>query len=108
MGGRWAERSTTVSATREVRGGVCVTARAVWVHIRLETGTPISLPDEFFAVWGDDTRKQKVSARLTHPGPPDGAPRRGWQLRGADFDVFGHVNNAVYWAVVEEDLDALA
>jgi acyl-ACP thioesterase len=25
-------------------------------------------------------------------------------LRAVDFDVFGHVNNAVYWAAVEEEL----
>jgi acyl-ACP thioesterase len=26
-------------------------------------------------------------------------------LRFADFDVVGHVNNAVYWAIVEEHID---
>jgi acyl-ACP thioesterase len=106
VGGRWAERSTSLADTREVAGGVCITATAVWVHIRIETGTPLSLADEFFAVYGDDVRKQKVSARLTHPAPPPGARRRPWPLRSADFDVFGHVNNAVYWVAVEDELVA--
>jgi acyl-ACP thioesterase len=105
VGGRWAERSTSLADTREVAGGVCVTATAVWVHIRIETGTPLSLADEFFAVYGDDVRKRKVSARLTHPAvPATGTTRRPWQLRSADFDVFGHVNNAVYWVAVEDEL----
>jgi acyl-ACP thioesterase len=104
VGGRWAERSTTLDDTREVAGGVCATATAIWVHVRLETGAPIAISDQFFATYGEDVRKRKVSARLSHPGPPVGSPRRPWPLRTVDFDVFGHVNNAVYWAAVEEEL----
>jgi acyl-ACP thioesterase len=104
VGGRWAERSTALDDTREVAGGVCATATAIWVHVRLQTGAPIALTDEFFAVYGDDVRKQKVSARLSHPAPRAGLPRRRWPLRTVDFDVFGHVNNAVYWGHVEEEL----
>jgi acyl-ACP thioesterase len=29
-----------------------------------------------------------------------------WPLRAVDFDTAGHVNNAVHWAVVEEELAA--
>jgi acyl-ACP thioesterase len=105
VGGRWAERTTSLMDMREVFSGLCVEARAIWVHVRLETGAPIALADEFFAVYGDELRKQKVSARLTHPGPTDGAVRRAWPLRRVDFDVFGHVNNAVYWAAIEDELD---
>jgi acyl-ACP thioesterase len=104
VGGRWAERSTVLDDTREVAGGVCATATAIWVHIRLETGAPLALQDEFFGVYGDDVRKQKVSARLSHPAPGAGLPRRPWPLRTVDYDVFGHVNNAVYWAAVEDEL----
>jgi acyl-ACP thioesterase len=104
VGGRWAERSSSLHDTREVAGGVCAIATAIWVHVRLETGTPIAITDAFFATYGDDVRKQKVSARLSHPAPPPDAPRRRWPLRSVDFDVFGHVNNAVYWAAVEEEL----
>jgi acyl-ACP thioesterase len=46
----------------------------------------------------------KVRARLQHPGPPADAKRRPWPLRITDFDVFGHVNNAVYWSAVEDEL----
>ena len=44
------------------------------------------------------------------PSPgPTGRPHRGrvvMQVRWSDVDLFGHVNNAAYWAVVEEDLAA--
>jgi acyl-ACP thioesterase len=104
VGGRWAERSTSIADTREVAGGECVLARAVWVYIDLETGTPHSLPPDFFTVYGEAARSHKVSARLTRPAPPPDAKRRPWPVRVTDFDVFGHVNNAVYWSAVEDEL----
>lgn len=104
VGGRWAERSTSIADTREVEGGVCVVARAVWVLVRLDTGAPMSLPSDFFDVYGEGARAHKVRAKLTLPAPPPAAKRRPWPTRIADFDVFGHVNNAVYWSAVEDEL----
>ncbi len=104
VGSRWAERSTSLADTREVEGGVCAVARAVWVYVSLDTGAPHSLPPRFFEVYGEEVRGHKVSARLQHPPPPPAAPRRPWPLRITDFDVFGHVNNAVYWSAVEDEL----
>jgi hypothetical protein len=34
------------------------------------------------------------------------APARPWHFRGADLDLAGHVNNAVYWGVLEDELVA--
>ena len=50
-----------------------------------------------------------MSARQSHPRPPaEEAQKAGpWPLRAADFDVSGHVNNAVYWAAVEDAVAAL-
>ena len=36
--------------------------------------------------------------------PPDDAPAAPWRFRAADLDLAGHVNNAVYWQVLEEEL----
>lgn len=104
VGGRWAERSTSIADTREVAGGVCAVARAVWVYVDLETGAPRSLEPSFFTVYGEEVRKHKVSARLKHPAPSPDAKRRPWPLRSTDFDVFGHVNNAIYWSAAEDEL----
>ncbi|TMD99586.1 MAG: hypothetical protein E6I76_02015 [Chloroflexi bacterium] len=35
------------------------------------------------------------------------APGRRWQVRAVDLDVLGHVNNAVHWAAVEDELARL-
>lgn len=94
----WAERATTLS---RARGGVAIEARAVWVYVSRSTGAPIPLPPEFFARYGEASGR-KVSARLVHPPPRDGAALVPWPLRASDFDVLGHVNNAAYWEPVEE------
>jgi acyl-ACP thioesterase len=103
VGSRWAERSTTIADTRALEGGVCVETRALWVYIDLATGAPVALSDTFHRIYGGDDMP-KVRARLQHPGPPADAKRRPWPLRITDFDVFGHVNNAVYWSAVEDEL----
>jgi acyl-ACP thioesterase len=103
FGSRWAERSTTIADTRALDGGVCVQAKALWVYIDLTTGAPVPLSDTFHAIYGGED-VPRVRARLHHPGPPADAKRRPWPLRVTDFDVFGHVNNAVYWTAVEDEL----
>jgi acyl-ACP thioesterase len=45
-----------------------------------------------------------VTTRLDLPEPPPGSPSMCWPIRLADLDVMGHVNNAAYWAAVEESL----
>lgn len=107
VGGRWAERSTTLTANLGVGvRGVSVEATAVWVYVSLDTGAPQPLPPEFFAVYGESAGERKVKARLTHEPPPADAERSSWPLRSTDFDVFGHVNNCVYWTAVEDVLAA--
>jgi acyl-ACP thioesterase len=102
IGARWAER------TSELRVGdhVCVEATAIWVHTDPRTGAPVPLPAGFDAVWGATATGRKVSARLHHAPPPANARRRAWPLRATDVDVVGHVNNAAYWAAIEEELTA--
>jgi acyl-ACP thioesterase len=104
VGSRWAERSTSI----EGADGGRVLATALWVHVDLVTGRPKRLPPEFETVYAASTGGRIVSARLTHDDAPAGASAAPWALRFADFDVLGHVNNAVYWAIVEEHLDVRA
>ena len=97
-GARWAERSTSINSG----GDVCIDAVGLWVHTDPASGAPIPLPDDFHAVW--DGGDRRVSARLRHGGPPADARASQWLLRATDLDVVGHVNNAAYWAPVEEEL----
>ncbi len=110
VGGRWAERTTTIvghelnDARTALQRGVLVAARAIWVYVSVDSGAPRSLTEEFFVAYGEGVRANRVSARLSHPAPPSDAPRVRWALRSTDFDVFGHVNNALYWVPVEDFL----
>jgi acyl-ACP thioesterase len=110
-GPRWAERTTTV-ARRD--GQPLVQATAVWAAVGRADGRPVPLSADFTAIYGASAVGRLVSVRLSHPRPDPagydrngavgGAPPRDWPLRVADFDTAGHVNNAVHWAVVEDEL----
>lgn len=97
-GARWAERRTDV----ECGGDVVVRAAALWVLVDFASGRPIPLGEGFDAVYGEAAGGRRVGQRLRHGAPPAHARRALWPLRVTDLDVLGHVNNAAYWAPVEE------
>ncbi len=99
-GSRWAERRTTI---RGQRGGL-LEAAVVWVRIDRESGAPRKLGEEFHRCYGEAAGGRRVRARLVHAPPGPGSEVRPWPLRAVDFDLMGHVNNAVYWEAVEEEL----
>lgn len=74
---------------------------SVWVHLD-STGTPARVED--FGVYAEAGGGRRVSTRLELPDPPAGASRSPWPLRATDVDRNGHVNNAIYWQGVEEQL----
>ena len=50
-------------------------------------------------------RPQGVGAAAAPPAAGAvGTTRVAWPLRATDIDVVGHVNNAAYWAAVEDEL----
>jgi acyl-ACP thioesterase len=101
-GARWAERRTTIVGDR----GAHVEAVALWVYVDLATGRPRKLDPWFWDSYGTSVGDRRVNARLAHNDPPpEAAAPKPWPVRFADFDLVGHVNNAVYWAIVEEFLD---
>ena len=100
VGPSWAERRTDV----HVGDRLVIETAAVWVHVDPTSGAPSRLPHGFAAIWGTSAGDRRVSARLTHQLPPARASRAQWPLRATDADVVGHVNNAAYWAPVEEEL----
>jgi len=103
-GPRWAERTTTLSGP----SGDLVQARAIWVAITRADGRPCPLGRAFHRLYGPSTGGRQVSARLSHPGPPQAQDGRPWSLRAADIDPAGHVNNSIHWAAVEDVLAGIA
>ncbi len=102
-GPRWAERTTEVTSATDPRV-VAISATALWVAIDPRSGRPTRLGAEFDRIYGPAAGAARPSTRLEH-GPPDpGLQTRDWPLRSTDFDVFGHVNNSIHWAAVEDEL----
>ncbi len=102
-GPRWAERRTTGLGDAGGRVGTAV----LWACIDAGTGRAADLPAGFDEVWGAATGGRAVSARLVHPPPREPLSERPWQVRAGDLDILGHVNNAVHWAAVEDELARL-
>ena len=98
LGGRWAERRSSVQGD----GGGRVEVAALWVFLDAASGRPARLPDSFIATYAEAAGGRLVRARATHPRPPEGAATRPWPVRFADLDILGHVNNAASWQAVEE------
>ncbi len=100
LGRRWAERRLRVVGS----DGAHYEIATLWIGVDLETGRPRTLTDRFLAIYETAAAGRKVSARLILPKPPATVEATHWPLRAVDFDVFDHVNNAAYWAAVEERL----
>ena len=100
---RWAERTTLVHGA----AGARVAAVSIWVAVDVRTGTPARLDERFFAVYGPSAKGRHASARLGLGGPDERTREaaRPWPLRRSDADAWGHVNNAVAWAALEDALD---
>ena len=93
-----AECRTSVSG-----GDAAVEAVATWIHVDGRRLRPLRLGREFDAVYGESAGDRGADFRLRHRDPPPDAPAAWpWRFRAADVDVAGHVNNAAYWAAVEE------
>lgn len=97
-GRSWAERRTRLVGAN----GGSVEAASLWVQVDAATGRPTALGDRFHEIYGSAAAGRRVSARLTLPGPLATAERRPWARRHVDLDVFGHVNNAVQWSLLEQ------
>lgn len=102
LGKRWAERRL------EVRGkcGARYEVATLWVCVDTENGQPRRLTSQFLDLYAEAADGRTASARLRNPKPGavSDQPSRHhhWQLRRVDFDPLDHVNNAAYWAAVEE------
>lgn len=99
-GRSWAERRTQLRGEQ----GAVLDAAALWVSVDPSSGRPAPLNEGFVRVYGEAVNGRRIRARLSHPDPPPGPDRVPWSTRFCDFDALDHVNNAVYWSVVEEHL----
>jgi acyl-ACP thioesterase len=104
LGTAVAERRSTLRGEH----GAHVETVAQWIAVDPATQRPAPLSDEFLALYAPSAGGRRSRTKLHHPPePPDGAERRPFVFRAADLDPARHVNNAAYWAVLEEELTSL-
>ena len=100
----WASGIAPTAASRRytLRGdrGGRIEAESIWIHLDRDL-RPLRLDDGFLGIYGESAAGRRASTRLTLPAPT-AAAARPWPLRVVDVDRLGHVNNAAYWAPVEE------
>ena len=100
----WASGTGGAVAERRTSLGGMVEATALWTCTDRTSFRPMRMTERFWAVFGESSGGARVKARLSHGDPPPSAGRRPWTLRFTDLDRVGHVNNAAYFAAVEEVL----
>jgi acyl-ACP thioesterase len=112
VGARWAERRVAITGN----GGGVIDASTVWIQLDPNTGRPLAIGPDFLALFAEAAGGRKIRPTLIHDDPPSAAPadeshtstgavvRTPWRLRYTDLDIVGHMNNASYWAVLEEQL----
>jgi acyl-ACP thioesterase len=101
IGRMWAERRTDVVAVGET--DAIVQAVSLWVHLDSERWVPTPLSASEIAIYGG-APDRKVSHRLRHPPPESIEGEAPWKFRATECDIADHVNNAAYWAPLEEEL----
>jgi acyl-ACP thioesterase len=101
LGGRWAERRMSIVGDK----GGHIEISTLWVQLDTTTMAPTRLSPRFLDVYGETAGGRRVTSRLWLDDPPVGAAAAPWPLRAVDIDLVGHVNNAAYWAAVEEQIE---
>jgi acyl-ACP thioesterase len=100
----WCSGIAGSSAARRysVRGdaGGRAEAESIWIHLDPEL-RPQRLDPRFLDVYGSSADGRRAPTRFTLPAP-EGVRGEPWRFRLTDEDRLGHVNNAAYWAPLEE------
>ena len=102
LGRMWAERRTDIVAVGEREPAV--EAVTLWVHLDPDRWRPKVFSEHEIAVYAGPPPHRRVSAKLRHPVPRAADGGRPWMFRLTDCDVADHVNNAVYFEPLEEEL----
>ena len=87
------------------RGGLIET-EAFWINFNRETQTPARIADDFMGslLATTDVDRLRWKSYLKAGSREDAEEIREFPVRVSDIDLFDHVNNSVYWKVVEEFL----
>lgn len=99
---RWCEMRVRIDGRR---GGLIET-EAFWINFNRETQTPARIADDFMEglLKTTEVNRLRWKSYLNAGSREDAEEIREFPVRVSDIDLFDHVNNSVYWKVVEEFL----
>ena len=99
---RWCEMRVRIDG----RKGGLMESEAFWINISRETQGPARISDDFLAGLQRTTTENRLrwKAYLKAGARDDAAQIREYPVRVADIDLFDHMNNSVYWTVIEDYL----
>ena len=99
---RWCEMRVRIDG----RKGGLVETEAFWINFSRETQGPARIADDFMEslMKTTDVNRLRWKSYVVAGSREDAAEIREFPIRVSDIDLFDHVNNSVYWKVVEEFL----
>jgi acyl-ACP thioesterase len=101
---RWCEMRVRIDG----RKGGLVESEAFWININRDTQMPSRIADDFLGGLRRTTDIDRLRWKAyLRPGTRDTAHQiREYPVRFTDIDLFDHMNNSIYWSVVEDYLAA--
>ncbi|QZA08258.1 acyl-[acyl-carrier-protein] thioesterase [Mycolicibacter heraklionensis] len=101
---RWCEMRVRIDG----RKGGLIESEAFWININRETQGPARISEGFLDRLKRTTTVDRLrwKAYLKAGGREDAAEIHEYPLRFTDIDLFDHMNNSVYWSVVEDYLSS--
>lgn len=99
---RWCEMRVRIDG----RKGGLFESEAFWININRETQMPSRISDDFLEGLRRTTDIDRLRWKpyLTAGSREDASEIHEFPVRVTDIDLFDHMNNAVYWAVIEDYL----
>jgi acyl-ACP thioesterase len=100
---RWCQMRVRIDGTR--RRGL-MESEAFWININRETQGPARISDDFIDALQrtTDVDRLRWKAYLKPGSRGDAAAIYEYPVRVTDIDLFDHMNNSVYWSVIEDYL----
>jgi acyl-ACP thioesterase len=99
---RWCEMRVRIDG----RKGGLMESEAFWININRETQGPARISEDFLdgLQRTTDVDRLRWKAYLKAGARDDAVQVRDYPVRVSDIDLFVHMNNSVYWTVIEDYL----
>jgi acyl-ACP thioesterase len=101
---RWCEMRVRIDG----RKGGLLESEGFWINFNRNTQTPARISDDFLEGLRKTTDVDRLrwKAYLKKGSREDAAEIHEFPVRFTDIDFFDHMNNSVYWSVVEDYLSS--